>query len=314
MYPRTLAKRCALRIAFALTILSSLLLPTTTLWLGSSAAQNPGHNAGRAGRPRPGKPEGEFPNLDSVQIDSHTEREAPPPVPSNVRSEKNAGKPWDERRVGNPHPLSGLDQAANKTEYGSAESTVTRQTHRQTRRAHVRRFLNSPPVPDDQFVLNFFTWALLRNPTNDETTYWYDHLRVAYGQNQVSRKLATIEFGRTLFESAEYAARNRDAHWYVYDLYKAYLMRDPDSGGWAMWEGLVPTHGRGYVRRGFEESTEFATYGNSIYFAPDAYSASLSGINLITHELTHVKQYRLHGLIGFGAQYGKEFIENKNKV
>ena len=44
-----------------------------------------------------------------------------------------------------------------------------------------------------------------------------------------------------------------------YDLYKTYLMRDPDPGGWAMWEGLVPTHGREYVRRGFEESGEFAT-------------------------------------------------------
>jgi hypothetical protein len=36
----------------------------------------------------------------------------------------------------------------------------------------------------------------------------------------------------TLFESAEYAARNRSNHDYVYDLYKTYLMRDPDQGGW----------------------------------------------------------------------------------
>ena len=36
-------------------------------------------------------------------------------------------------------------------------------------------------------------------------------------------------------------------------------MRDPDAGGWANWEGLVPQHGREYVRRGFEESGEFAT-------------------------------------------------------
>jgi YD repeat-containing protein len=71
-------------------------------------------------------------------------------------------------------------------------------------------------------------------------------------------KLAALELGRTLFESAAYAARNREPHWYVYDLYKTYLMREPDSGGWAMWEGLVPTHGHEYVRRGFEESTEFA--------------------------------------------------------
>jgi hypothetical protein len=49
MYPRTLAKRSALRIAFALTVFASLLLTATTPWLGSSAAQNAGHGAGRAG-------------------------------------------------------------------------------------------------------------------------------------------------------------------------------------------------------------------------------------------------------------------------
>ena len=66
------------------------------------------------------------------------------------------------------------------------------------------------------------------------------------------------QLGRTIFESAEYAARNRNAHWYVYDLYKTFLMRDPDSGGWANWEALVPTIGRASVRHGFEYSNEFA--------------------------------------------------------
>jgi Domain of unknown function (DUF4214) len=124
--------------------------------------------------------------------------------------------------------------------------------------------MTPPPVLDDQFVQNFFTYALARSPFSNETTYWYDQLRVAYGQGQGSPKLAAIELGKTVFESAEYAARNRDAHWYVYDLYKTYLMRDPDSGGWATWEALVPTHGREYVRRGFEESGEFATLISNI--------------------------------------------------
>ena len=56
---------------------------------------------------------------------------------------------------------------------------------------------------DDQFVQNFFNWAFVRTPSSAETTYWNDHLRVAYGQGQASLKLAGIEFGRTLFESAE---------------------------------------------------------------------------------------------------------------
>ena len=134
-----------------------------------------------------------------------------------------------------------------------------------------------PPPPHDQFVSNFFTYALVRSPNSEETTYWYDQLRVAYANSATALKLAGIELGRTLFESAEYAARNRDAHWYVYDLYKTYLMRDPDAGGWAMWEGLVPTHGREYVRRGFEESGEFATLSANITTtgSPSSNAASL---------------------------------------
>ena len=35
---------------------------------------------------------------------SQVEREAPPPIPSTIRSPRNAGKPWDGRRVGDPAP------------------------------------------------------------------------------------------------------------------------------------------------------------------------------------------------------------------
>ena len=51
---------------------------------------------------------------------------------------------------------------------------------------------------------------MVRSAYSNESTYWYDQLRVAYGQGQTSLKLAAIELGRTLFESAEYAARNLD--------------------------------------------------------------------------------------------------------
>ena len=106
----------------------------------------------------------------------------------------------------------------------------------------------------------FSVWTLVRSASSNENTYWYDQLRVGHGQGLESLKLAAIELGRTLFESAEYAARNRNDHWYVYDLYKAYLMRDPDSGGWASWEATVATNGHEYVRRGFEESTSLPSY------------------------------------------------------
>lgn len=70
--------------------------------------------------------------------------------------------------------------------------------------------------------------------------------------------LAVRELGKTLFESSEYASRNRDNHGYVYDLYKTYLARDPDSSGWAFWENECSVSGREQVRRAFDECAEFA--------------------------------------------------------
>ena len=57
------------------------------------------------------------------------------------------------------------------------------------------------------------------------------------------------------------------------------------------------------IYEGLPESiTQFAvidvgaiTLANSIYFAPGQYSEDLDGIELVAHELTHVKQWRLHG-------------------
>lgn len=246
---RRVVPRLTRRIAIALTLCIAL-LPTHHIWLlATEAAQGHPEDSEQKAKPKPGKPEGLFPKLDDVRKEKQLKREAPPPVPSTIRSKRNTGKPWDGRRVGDPWPQGTLDQAVNRTA-----------RNQRMRRAHASKRLNPPTtVLDDQFVQNFFTIALARNAFSDENTYWYDHLRVAYGQGQEALKLAAIEFGRTLFESAEYDARNRSNHWYVYDLYKAYLMRDPDSGGWATWEAVVATNGREYGRRGFEESGEFAT-------------------------------------------------------
>lgn len=229
--------RAALRLLVVFIILFALLPVPQILLLVHSQGERPEW----AGEPRRDKPEGELPNLDDAQNESLLEREPQPPIHSNIRAQKNEGKPWDGQRVGDPDSPRDLDQARRL-------------------RSHAARRLNAPPpVLDNVFAQNFFTWALVRNPTTAEATYWHDQLRVGYAQGQGSLKLAAIELGRTLFESAEYAARNRNAHWYVYDLYKTYLMREPDATGWTTWENLVPTHGREYVRRGFEESTEFAT-------------------------------------------------------
>jgi YD repeat-containing protein len=109
----------------------------------------------------------------------------------------------------------------------------------------------------DGFVQNFLQWGLARQPHGDEGSYWTDIMRAAYPRGQGSMLLSMREFGMTVFESAEYAARARSDHWYVYDLYKSYLMRDPDPQGWAWWESQLPSMGREQLRHAFDESIEF---------------------------------------------------------
>lgn len=253
----------SLRLGLVLLLGVALLpLPPVSM-LVSVMGQGQDHSQRNGPPPRPGKPEGGFPNVEDIQNESRIEREAPAPIYSTVRSKKNSGTPWDGRRVGDPEPSRGADHADGRG---------------QTLRAHARRRTTVPLVMyEDQFIQNFFTMGMTRSATYDETLYWNYQFRGAYNESATALKFTAIELGRTVFESAEYAARARSAHWYVYDLYKAYLMRDPDSGGWANWEATVGTNGREYVRRGFEESTEFANLLATIVpsGSPSATAASL---------------------------------------
>ena len=249
MHTSVVARRSVIRIVIALTLCVSLLL-VQNAWIviNSVSAQGQNSSSNREGRPRPGKPEGNLPDLEDVQNESHREHEPAPPIPSTIRSPKVPLEPWNGRRVGDPGTRGELGQVIKRM-----------------KRAHAsRRAPAPPPVTDDQFIANFFTWALVRTPSGTEPTFWNDQLRVAYAQGQTCLKLAAVELGKTLFESAEYAARQRNDHWYVYDLYKTYLMREPDAPGWAYWESVVPSNGRENVRRGFEESPEFAGIIGSI--------------------------------------------------
>src|SRR5678815_5055894 len=67
--------------------------------------------------------------------------------------------------------------------------------------------------------------------------------------------------------------------WYVYDLYKTFLLRDPDASGWAYWESVVTVNGRVNVRRAFEEAPEFATVVANI--VPNG-AATANAASLIT--------------------------------
>ncbi len=135
----------------------------------------------------------------------------------------------------------------------SADPKLKKLNHARTKARTAAR----PPLGDDQFIQNFFYWAFLRYPNSTEQAYWDDILRTAYAQGQSAMLIANRELGKTVFESAEYAGRNRSNHDYVYDLYKTFLMRDPDQAGWDDWTAVVPSYGREHVRRGFDESAEF---------------------------------------------------------
>ena len=189
--------RSTLRLLIALTICSALLPLSSISLFVSQAARSEGQD--RKGRPTPGKPEASLPDMEDVQNDSHIEREPAPPIPSTIRSPKVPLQPWNGKRVGDPGTRGELGQAMNRT-----------------RRAHAgRRALAPPTVLDDAFIANFFAYALMRSPSGSEPTFWNDQLRIAYAQGAASGslKLAAVELGKTLFESAEYAARQRNDHW-----------------------------------------------------------------------------------------------------
>lgn len=93
---RHVAHRLTLRTAIAITICVALLPLPGISFLTPGAAQ--GQREERKAKPKPGKPEGELPDLEEIKQESGIEREAPPPIPSTIPSKKNSGKPWDGRR------------------------------------------------------------------------------------------------------------------------------------------------------------------------------------------------------------------------
>ena len=92
------ALRSSLRIGFVLFIGIALLPAPYVSILVSAVGQGQSQDRGqRTAPPRPGKPEGAFPNLDDVKNESLIEREPPAPIPSTIRSQRNSGRPWDGR-------------------------------------------------------------------------------------------------------------------------------------------------------------------------------------------------------------------------
>lgn len=110
----------------------------------------------------------------------------------------------------------------------------------------------------EQYVRNFFQSALNRQPNSTELQTWLGNAQAAYAQGPGQFRATMTDLGNYVFTLQEYVNRGRTNQEYVYDLYKAYLSRTADQGGWDFWTGVVATNGRDAVRAGFSGSQEFA--------------------------------------------------------
>ena len=137
----------------------------------------------------------------------------------------------------------------------------------------------------EDYVKNFYQSALNRQPNSTELNQWLTSLRAAYQQGLWQFRDAMRNLGATLFTSSEYIARGRTNEQFVYDLYKAFLYREPDPDGFAYWVSVVPTNGRDNVRLGFELSVEFYTkvFGTSPY-APSGSAVPADGLQGIAFD------------------------------
>ncbi|HVS20693.1 MAG TPA: DUF4214 domain-containing protein, partial [Pyrinomonadaceae bacterium] len=166
-------------------------------------------------------------------------------------------KSFPLRSSANSFAASALKSLSSLSQPQKGTSARSKRSELNHGRANARAAAPAP-TGDDQFVQSFVFGAFVRYPTSGEQQYWDDVLRKAYTYGHGSMMIAARELGKTLFESAEYAARNRSNHDYVSDLYYTYLARPPDAGGWAFWEGQCNAYGREQVRRAFDECGEFA--------------------------------------------------------
>jgi RHS repeat-associated protein len=145
---------------------------------------------------------------------------------------------------------------------------------------------SSQPLSAEQFIKNFYQAALNRQPTSAELQSWNNLLRQSYYQGQAQLLQAAKNMGQQIFTSNEYLNRNRTDHEYVYDLYKAYLQRDPEQPAWDTWTSDVATVGRDNVRGGFDASLEFAQKMSSVCPGTNGGIIPADGIANLSYEET----------------------------
>lgn len=104
----------------------------------------------------------------------------------------------------------------------------------------------------EQFVMEMYAGGFGRQPNPAEVQYWKDVM------NSGDRLSSAQTLGFALFRSQYYIDRARSNEDYVFDLYRAWLQRNPEPDGYYAWLNQVIAVGREAVLDGFAYSTEFS--------------------------------------------------------
>jgi RHS repeat-associated protein len=117
----------------------------------------------------------------------------------------------------------------------------------------------------EYFVANLYRITLNREPDSGGLQAWDNLMRQGYGQGQAQFLEAAKTTVSGFLDSPEYASRQKTDREYVRDLYRVYLEREPDQGGWDAWTAACATSGRSAIRPGFANSIEFANKVTGMY-------------------------------------------------
>ena len=148
--------------------------------------------------------------------------------------------------------------------FGGAQAKLSWSSASQAKEIIPQTQLNGCWKDAEQFARDFYQGALARQPYAAELTEWTENLSQAQGDAQLVAAAQTL--GANVFNSAEYAARNRSDIEYVTDLYWAYVQRAPDASGLNFWSGSIIACGsdqqcraarRTDTRISFDQSGEF---------------------------------------------------------
>ena len=120
-------------------------------------------------------------------------------------------------------------------------------------------------ITTDQYVRNFYTGALARQPDATELQQWTTAIDQALAQGYGAVLGEVRNLGTTLFTSQEYLNRNRTNSEFIIDLYWGYLHRTYDQAGYDGWLAVLNGGAtRDEVREGFALSPEFENNAGGI--------------------------------------------------